>query len=67
MAGNARDRAPSHDGGFYVGFLLKNRSRMKLRQGRATRGKWRMLDEKGEEWNDFMPRAPKVVAPTRID
>jgi hypothetical protein len=37
-------------------------SHLKLRPGEATRGKWRIPDEKGEEWSIFMFRAPKVVA-----
>jgi hypothetical protein len=40
---------------------------MKLRQGGATRGKWRIPDGKGGEWCVFMFRAPKVVAPARVD
>jgi hypothetical protein len=40
---------------------------MNLRQGRAIRRKWRIPDEKGGEWNVFMFRAPKVVAPVCID
>jgi hypothetical protein len=39
---------------------------MKLRQGRETRGKWRILGGKGGEWNVFMFRALKVVAPARV-
>jgi hypothetical protein len=35
----------------------------KLRQGGATRGKWRIPDEKGGEWCVFMFGAPKVVDP----
>jgi hypothetical protein len=34
-----------------------------LRQGGATRGKWRIPDEKGGEWCVFMFGAPKVVDP----
>jgi hypothetical protein len=35
-----------------------------LRSGGATRGKWRIPDGKGREWNVFMFEAPKVVAPS---
>jgi hypothetical protein len=38
-----------------------------LRPGEATRGKWRILDEKGGEWCVFMFEAPKVVAPACVD
>jgi len=34
-----------------------------LRPGGATRGKWRIPDGKGGEWNVVMFGAPKVVAP----
>jgi hypothetical protein len=60
VAGTARDLAPFHDGGCMVDFLLKNESRMKLRQGEATRGMWRILDGKGGKWCVFMSEAPKV-------
>jgi hypothetical protein len=40
---------------------------MKVRQGGAARGKWRISYVKGGEWCVFMFRAPKVVAPTLID
>jgi hypothetical protein len=45
----------------------RTESRMKSRPGGATRGKWRMPDGKGGEWCVFMFRAPKVVAPARVD
>jgi hypothetical protein len=38
---------------------------MKMRLGKATRGKWRILDGKGGEWCVFMFRALKVVAPPK--
>ena len=38
-----------------------------LRPGGATRGKWRIPDGKGGEWNVFMFGAPKVVAPACVD
>jgi hypothetical protein len=38
-----------------------------VRPGRATRKKWRILDEKGREWNVFMFGALKVVAPACVD
>jgi hypothetical protein len=34
-----------------------------VRKGRATRGKWRVLDEKVRERSVVMFKAPKVVAP----
>ena len=34
-----------------------------MRPGGATRGKWRIPDGKGGEWNVVMFGAPKVVAP----
>jgi hypothetical protein len=40
---------------------------MKLRQGGATREKWRIPDGKGGEWCVFMFEALKVVAPARVD
>jgi hypothetical protein len=40
---------------------------MKLRQGEAVRGKWRILDGKGSEWYVFMFKALKVVAPVRVN
>jgi hypothetical protein len=36
---------------------------MKLRPGKATRGKWRILDGKGGEWCVFMFRDLKLVGP----
>jgi uncharacterized protein YndB with AHSA1/START domain len=44
--------------------LLTIRKLIELRPGGATRGKWRISDGKGGEWNVFMFRALKVVAPT---
>jgi hypothetical protein len=38
-----------------------------VRPSGATRGKWTILDGKGREWNVFMFRAPKVVAPAYVD
>jgi hypothetical protein len=34
---------------------------------RVTRGKWRIPDGKGGEWNVFIFRAPKVVALAGVD
>jgi uncharacterized protein YndB with AHSA1/START domain len=44
-------------------FLLINEKSLELRLGGATRGKWRIPDGKVGEWNIFMFRALKVVAP----
>jgi hypothetical protein len=38
-----------------------------VRPGGSTRGKWRIPDAKDGEWNVFMFRAPKVVAPACVD
>ena len=38
-----------------------------MRPGVATRGKWRIPDGKGGEWNVFMFGALKVVAPACVD
>jgi hypothetical protein len=37
------------------------------RLGRATRGKWRIPDGKGESVMDHKFRAPVVVVPTYVD
>jgi hypothetical protein len=61
VAGTARDRAPSHDGGYMWLYLLKNGKSLEWRLGRATREKCRILDENVSEWNVFMFGAPKVL------
>jgi hypothetical protein len=48
-------------------YLLVNGKLLELRPSRATRGKWRISDEKVSEWSIFMFGAPQVVAPTFVD
>jgi hypothetical protein len=48
-------------------FLLEIGLWHELRLGGATRGKWRISDGKGGEWNIFMFGAPKMVAPDCVD
>jgi hypothetical protein len=38
-----------------------------LRQGRGTRGKWRIPDEKVSEWIVFMFGALNVIAPAYVN
>jgi hypothetical protein len=38
-----------------------------VRPGEATREKWRISDGKSGEWNVFMFRALKVVAPAYVN
>jgi hypothetical protein len=41
---------------------MKTGLKLKLKPGRATRGKWRIPDGKSGEWCVFMFEALKVVA-----
>jgi hypothetical protein len=38
-----------------------------MRPSKATRGKWRIPDDKVGERSIFMFGAPKVIAPTYVD
>jgi hypothetical protein len=62
----AYDSALSHDDG-YMRFVLAIELWLDMRPDGATRGKWRMLDGKGESDLFFMFGASKVVAPACVD
>jgi hypothetical protein len=49
VAETTRDRAPSHDGGSIWLCLIMIRKSLELRPSGATRGKWRIPDEKIDE------------------
>jgi hypothetical protein len=52
---------------FYVDYVSERILWHNLRPSRATRGKYRILDGKGESGLFFIFRAPKVVAPVCVD
>jgi hypothetical protein len=62
VAGTIHDRAPSHDGGSMIGFVLMNEKLPETETRQATRGKWIILEGKDGEWCVFMFTTPKVVA-----
>jgi hypothetical protein len=60
VTGITHDRAPSHDGGSVVGFILTNG---KLHETERAVGKWKIPYGKGGNWCVFIFGVPNVVAP----